>query len=141
MKLLNYFFTLILAEKGNNWLSVKFHKYQQAKTVEYNNRWIAESCSKKTIESMGVTHFFEVPGAGHISLSDGCHSHTGGVFGFEFGASWGKYGFCGGVIGRSEAKRLAEIILRQIKKCDISEEEELVEWEKEFEKMQERLKI
>lgn len=134
-KLLNYFFEFILGEKKNNWLSIKFHRYWNAKTDRYNRWWIEDSCSKETIDSFGKTYFFEVPGAGHLALSEDCHGHIGKVFGFSFGVSWGKHGFCSGIIGRSEAKRLAEIILSELSKCKITEEEELVEWEKEWDKI------
>lgn len=60
--------------------------------------------------------FFEVSGAGKIAISKGCHAHTGRSFGFDFGVSWGQYGYCGGVLDREVAKQLAEFILAEYDK-------------------------
>lgn len=69
---------------------------------------------------------FEVQGAGFISFSTDPHAWTGNVVGFHVGASWSKYGLgSGGVMGRAEAKRLAEFILKQIEGIDESEADEI----------------
>lgn len=61
----------------------------------------------------GMYEKFEVPGAGTILISTGTHYLTGDVAGFDFGVSWGRAGYVGGVIGRLEAIRLAEFILER----------------------------
>ena len=63
---------------------------------------------------------FDVPGAGKIELGDNCHSCTGRVVGFNFGVEWGRYGYAGGVLGRDEAKRMAEYILNKCNEVDES---------------------
>lgn len=67
---------------------------------------------------------FKVESAGEIEIGHGIHSMTGMAVGFHFGVSWGRYGYAGGVLGRSEAKRLAEYILEQLNKETITETEE-----------------
>ena len=57
----------------------------------------------------------EVAGAGFLRF-DHYPSTTGQSTGFSVGASWSKYGeFCGGVMDRSEAVRLAWEILRIVR--------------------------
>ena len=58
--------------------------------------------------------YFEVPGAGKIQISNEPTSMTGGAFGFSFGVEWGAHGYCGGVIDKKEAVRLARHILRAV---------------------------
>lgn len=67
---------------------------------------------------------FDVQGAGRIEISEQPHSMCGSAVGFSFGVSWGAYGFYGGVIGRDEAKKMAEYMLSEIAKCEETEEEE-----------------
>lgn len=67
---------------------------------------------------------FNVEAAGEIEIGSGIHSMTGRAVGFHFGVSWGRYGYAGGILGRSEAKRLAEYILEQLNKENITETEE-----------------
>lgn len=68
--------------------------------------------------------FFDVSGAGKIEISQSCYDHTGTSFGFSFGVQWGQYGFCGGVLDREEAKRLAEHILNEYQKVTASKKME-----------------
>ena len=58
--------------------------------------------------------YFEVPGAGKIQISNEPTSMTGGAVGFSFGVEWGQSGYCGGVIDKKEAVRLARHILRSV---------------------------
>lgn len=67
---------------------------------------------------------FQVPGAGYLAIGSIARARCGQSVGFSFGVSWGRNGYCGGVIGRTQAKRLAEHIL---KACEGIEESELDE--------------
>jgi hypothetical protein len=58
--------------------------------------------------------YFEVPGAGKIQISKEPTSMTGGAVGFSFGVEWGGHGYCGGVLDKKEAVRLARHILRAV---------------------------
>lgn len=72
---------------------------------------------------------FDVKGAGRIILGSGCHSACGRAIGFSFGVSWGRHGVVGGVLGRTEAKKMAEYILGKLKDETMTESEE---WEIRF---------
>ena len=67
---------------------------------------------------------FDVPGAGKIELGDNCHTSTGFVVGFSFGVEWGRHGYAGGVLGRDEAKRIAEYILNKCSEVNESMSDE-----------------
>lgn len=71
--------------------------------------------------------FFRVAGAGDISISNSPHWLTGSAVGFDISISWASGGFSGGVIGRGEAKKLAEFILEKVNAVKISEEDEYAE--------------
>lgn len=57
---------------------------------------------------------FEVQGAGFILISDSIGFLCGDANGFDFGVSWGRGGYIGGVLDRKEAIRLAEFILEKV---------------------------
>lgn len=57
---------------------------------------------------------FEVPGAGFIHISNRIGFTCGNANGFDFGVSWGRHGYVGGVLDRREAIRLAEFILEKV---------------------------
>lgn len=103
--------------KGN-WLSFKWHQYQNLKRSNIQKKWMKHAQSNVI--------YFEVPGAGEISLDKHPISRCGEAVGFSFGVSWGTHGFCGGVIGRSEAKRMASFILDTCEKYDAIETEEQI---------------
>ena len=67
---------------------------------------------------------FDVHGAGTIEISDNCHVFCGGVVGFHFGVEWGRHGYAGGVLGRDEAKRMAEYILNKCSEVNESMSDE-----------------
>jgi len=58
--------------------------------------------------------FVTVNGAGQIQISKDDIWQCGGEKGFDIGVSWGKHGYAGGVIPRSEARNLAEWILKNL---------------------------
>jgi hypothetical protein len=68
---------------------------------------------------------FEVIGAGRISMTETCTCLCGGETGFGLGVTWGKYGIAGGVLPISEAKNLANFILKSIKKDEILRHKEV----------------
>lgn len=74
-----------------------------------------EDRNKRMINSPQQKVFFNVAGAGSIYMSDDGWHTTGGEddphVGFSFGVEWGRHGFTGGVLGREEAKKMAEFIL------------------------------
>lgn len=76
--------------------------------------------------------YFDVSGAGNIKIIKEPHSLCGESCGFSFGVSWGRYGYSGGVLGRDEAKRMAEFMLAKIAECDESEEDERIRKYKEI---------
>lgn len=67
--------------------------------------------------------YFPVAGAGEIRISKDCCNSCGGVVGFGIGVSWGRFGFTGGVISRSEARQMAEYILEVTRKEPTTEKE------------------
>lgn len=68
--------------------------------------------------------FFEVEGAGKLWFSPNAHALCANAVGFAIGVSWTNHPYIGGVIGRTEAKRLAEFILAKCAECPETEEEE-----------------
>lgn len=106
---LNWFFGLISGEMGINWLSIRYSRYKTSLQDERNKDYMS-----KTDDLL-----FECPGAGHLAISHEATHMTGNAHGFGIGVSWGRYGFCGGVIGRSEARRLALHILNECDRADI----------------------
>lgn len=83
-----------------------------------------------------ISEQFEVQGAGEIEISKSPFSKTGTAVGFSFGVSWGRHGFCGGVLGRDEARRLANFILETVNAVPESEQDEM---ERRKREMQERI--
>lgn len=105
MNLLHLIFNAIEPERKTTWLSQRFSRWKSERHDRRNAQY------RKYTDVPSV--YFEVPGAGDICMSESCHHSTGQVVGFSFGAEWGRYGFCGGVMGRDEAKRMAEFILQK----------------------------
>ena len=64
---------------------------------------------------------FNVEGAGFIGIREGANCVTGEVAGLNFSVSWGKYPYCGGVLGISEARKLAAFLIEQCDKQTKSE--------------------
>jgi len=110
---MNFLFNLIEPPRANTWLSRRFFYWKQKK----HERLIW--AFKMNFDG----RYFDVPGAGLIAISEDCHRTTGKVAGFSFGVEWGVYGFCGGVLGRDEAKKLAEFILEKCANTEPMEEE------------------
>jgi hypothetical protein len=105
MKLLHLIFNSINPNIKVTWLSQRYHRWESSRIKRQNDNY------RKNNNVPSI--YFEVPGAGDICMSESCHHSTGQVVGFSFGVEWGRHGFCGGVIGRDEAKRMAEFILQK----------------------------
>ena len=107
MSILNWFFCKITPVGKNTWLSIRYNRWLHSRLKKSNERY-------KENPGENVT-FFEVHGAGEISISDNPTHSTGGARGFGFSISWaGNCGLsCGGVLGIREAKRLANFILER----------------------------
>lgn len=116
-KILNWFFKRLRPKKPN-WLSIRFALWEHDRRKELNER------IKKVYQEDGRYAFFDVPGAGQIMISESVHYSCGNVIGFDFGVEWGGHGFCGGVIGRAEAKRLANFIMDKCSSVTETEQEE-----------------
>lgn len=72
---------------------------------------------------------YKVSGAGEIVISTYPVHMTGGSYGFGFGVSWGEYGAVGGVLGITEARKLANHILTQTEGID-EDQEKARAWER-----------
>jgi hypothetical protein len=94
---------------------------------------------KKYLSHNPDDQIFLVPGAGAIAVSGFGHS-TGGAYGFGIGVSWGQHGFVGGVIGMTEARRLAEYIIEKCSEQTMTEHELLAESKRKMDDCIERLK-
>lgn len=127
--ILKWFFDILSGESNINWLSMQYARYKSKKLDDYNRRYK---------ESAKEEHLFEVPGAGEIMVSEHCNSRCGQAIGFSIGVSWGTHGFCGGVIGRDEAQRLSNYLLKKISECPETETEERIRREKEYQTLQEQ---
>lgn len=57
-----------------------------------------------------------VAGAGCIRISTNPNFRCGDIEGFLFETDWSDERFCGGVISRADARKLAKMILRENKK-------------------------
>lgn len=57
-----------------------------------------------------VVRQFEVVGAGRVQLSDHAGRRCGQAVGVSFEVSWTKYGMCGGVMDRSEMRKLRDYL-------------------------------
>ena len=132
MKLLHFLFNQINPRTKVTWLSRQYHIWESNRQ-ELQNRMYRNNINIPMI-------YFDVPGAGDICISEDCHHSTGKVVGFSFGVEWGRYGFSGGVIGRDEAKRMAEFILSKCNEVSETMEEERIIIKKKmndyFDKMQ-----
>lgn len=67
---------------------------------------------------------FNVAGAGIIAIGPTCHAMCGETVGFSFGVSWGRHGYTGGVMGRTEALRFAKMIVESCGEAAETEQEE-----------------
>lgn len=105
MNLLHLIFKALKPEQKTTWLSRRFSRWE----IERHDKGNAQYLKTNTRPSV----YFKVPGAGNICMSESCHHTTGRVVGFSFGVEWGIHGYCSGVIGRDEAKRMAEFILQK----------------------------
>jgi len=105
MNVLHFIFNLIEPKRKVTWLSSSFFrwKYARRKKDALNYR------KQNNIPSK----YFDVLGAGDICISESCHHSTGQVVGFSFGVEWSSHPFCGGVLGRDEAVKMAEFILEK----------------------------
>ena len=117
MNLLYSIFNLIKPEEKTTKLSCAYHRFENERIKNDNSNFR----ERNTPPSV----YFEVPGAGDICISESCHHLTGGVIGFSFGVEWGKYGYTGGVLGRDEAKRMAEFILQKCSETTETMQDEL----------------
>ncbi len=57
---------------------------------------------------------FEVEGAGELEVGDIGNSRCGKARGVHFGASWGQWGYAGGVMDAEEVRRMVRHILSLI---------------------------
>lgn len=105
MNLLHLIFDAINPDKKVTWISQRYHRWESSRMKKRNDNYRKNNF----IPSL----YFEVTGAGDVRMSESCHHSTGQVVGFSFGVEWGKHGFTGGVIGRDEAKKMAEFILQK----------------------------
>lgn len=67
--------------------------------------------------------YFKVEGAGSLEISKNASAVTGQSAGFHIGVSWTDFKFCGGVMSRAEAKKLADHIYKALEECTDTEEE------------------
>jgi hypothetical protein len=104
MKILHLFFSLIMPDHKVTWLSAQFSMWRNEKRRQLLLR--QEAHMKDDI-------LFNCPGAGKLAISKHADHGTGENHGFGIGVSWGNSGYVGGVIGREEAKRLANHLLEQ----------------------------
>jgi len=68
---------------------------------------------------------FPVTGAGIVSVSNSASASCGDTVGFSIGVSWGRHGYAGGVISRTEALKLAKHIIEACNACNMTEAEVL----------------
>lgn len=123
MSLLNWFFCKITPVGKNTWLSVRYNRWRHSRLCRKNESYKRNPCEKVT--------FFNVPGAGEIAVSDSPTHLTGGAAGFGFSVSWSDGGLgCGGVLGITEAKRLANFILEKVATETRTEEEIQADYKK-----------
>lgn len=125
-RILNFIFEQISPDYKVTWLSRQFSRFEKKRRKSKNE--IHRRCLEK--DSL----FFDVKGAGDIAISESCFHCCGGVVGFAFSVEWGQYGFVGGVIGRDEAKRMAEFILQKCSETTETMEESRIRINSEFEK-------
>lgn len=128
MKLLHFIFNQINPNCKVTWLSMKYHRWESQRRKNRN------LCFKNDTDRY-PSLYFDVPGAGEICISESCHHYTGKVAGFSFGVEWGLYGFSGGVLGRDEAKRMAEFILSKCSEVSETMEEELLRMKSECQEL------
>jgi hypothetical protein len=128
MNLLHLIFNAINPDGKVTWISQRYHRWERSRMKRQNENY------RKNNNVPSI--YFEVSGAGDICMSESCHDSTGQVIGFSFGVEWGRYGFFGGVIGRDEAKRMAEFILQKCAETTETMQEEreriLIERDKYF---------
>lgn len=122
MNLLHIIFNLINPDHKVTWLSQRYHRWEHARHDKRNREYIKLDTNEPSI-------YFDVPGGGKIRMSENGHSVCGKAVGFSFGVEWGRYGYCGGVLGRDEAKRMAEFI---IQKCSEIQEPMIEEYKRRF---------
>lgn len=123
---LHFIFNLINPHWKVTWLSMQYHRWENDRRKRDNDIY------RKNASKDGEYIFFEVPGAGNICMSKSCHCSTGKVIGFLFGVEWGRYGFIGGVLGRDEAKRMADFILEKCSETTETMQEEIEKRHKKF---------
>ena len=128
-KILHFVFSLINPDMKVTWLSMQYHRWESDRQAKRNKIY------KEDAKANGYV-FFEVPGAGDICISESPHHSTGKVIGFGIGISWARYGYVGGVLGRDEAKRMAEFILQKCSECAETMQEEVEKRHQEFLKSQ-----
>ena len=123
MSILNWFFCKITPVGKNTWLSVKYNQWKHSRLNALNKNFKQYPYEKVT--------FFDVAGAGEICLSDNPTHLTGSAAGFVFSVSWSDSGLgIGGVLGITEAKRLANFILEKVATETRTEEEIQADWKK-----------
>jgi hypothetical protein len=111
--MLKLIFEFIEPRRGRNWFSRRLARWK------INNHNKDNSLFEANNEE---GEFFNVAGAGKIFIGEGL-CYTGGAAGFDIGISWGRYGYTGGVLGLSEAKRLAEYLLNECSEYNKTEDE------------------
>ena len=103
-------FNLIDPERGTNWFSVMFSRWQ----TDRINKWNDNYRKATTNNPMMKSHYFKASGGGDVVISNSFNHSCGDAVGFSFDVEWGRFGFCGAVLGRREAKRMAECILERL---------------------------
>lgn len=108
MKPLDYIFSLLVPKRNLTWLSSSFSRWN-TKRLELQNDIMRKNMKDDYL-------FFEVQGAGDISVYKKYGGSCGTAVGFSIGVEWGRYGFVGGCIDLDEAKRLADFIIEEYNK-------------------------
>ena len=140
MKLLHYFFNIIWPNnsKGNNWLSIHFSKWffeRRRKQYREFENWV------KPEDSDNYHVFFGGDIGQGIAISESFNWNGANRIGFSVALDYGIWGYTHTVLGRREAKRMAEFILQRLATEPQTEEDQLTEEKKKFEKLKEKLRI
>jgi len=113
--MLNTLFKFITGHKKSNWFSRRFWQYYYSERRKLENEYPRQE----------LNLYFDVSGGGKLAVSKDADFICGDKAGFSIGVSWTMYPYCGGVLSRSEAKKLAEHILKQVDSVQESEEQQV----------------
>lgn len=102
MKVLYFIFNLLEPEHKVTKLSSSFSRWKHLRHYKQILKYETKNSDSR--------EYFKVRGAGNIAISKSS-DYQCGVIGFNFGVSWGRYQYTGGVLSKEDAKRLALFIL------------------------------